>query len=116
MNIEPAQPITATSRHPDRQGDHMLDCPDKAMTAINTTQLANVAELLRPARQVPASRRRHRRPSGRLPARQPDATTPNPQTRPGYNANPLIDQVSFTAHTLRAHRQQPLARVSAGHR
>ncbi len=25
-----------------------------------------------------------------------------------YNANLLIDQVSFTAHSLRAHRRKPL--------
>lgn len=31
-----------------------------------------------------------------------------PRNRAGYDANLLIDQVSFTAHALRAHRQQPL--------
>ncbi|WP_204079748.1 hypothetical protein [Mycobacterium riyadhense] len=33
---------------------------------------------------------------------------PQPPDWAGYNANLLIDQVSFTAHSLRAHRRKPL--------
>jgi hypothetical protein len=38
----------------------------------------------------------------------PDVTSPNSPDWTGYNANLLIDQVSFTAHSLRAHRRKPL--------
>lgn len=33
---------------------------------------------------------------------------PQPPHWAGYNANLLIDQVSFTAHALRANRREPL--------
>jgi hypothetical protein len=32
---------------------------------------------------------------------------PQPQERAGYDANLVIDLVSFTAHALRVHRQGP---------
>ena len=38
----------------------------------------------------------------------PDADHPQPPDWAGYDANLLIDQISFTAHSLRAHRREPL--------
>ena len=107
MNIQPAQPIPGNGQHPDQQGQHpdqqgyhMLDCPDQAMTAINTAQLADIAELLdlldgflRRADGIADRLADYLRATGR--------DHPQPPHWAGYNANLLIDQVSFTAHAPR---------------
>jgi hypothetical protein len=98
MNTHPAQPITNNGQQPD---------PRQATMPINAAQLARVAELLdildgflrrgdgiadRLADYLHATGRDH----------------PQPPNWAGYNANLLIDQVSFTAHSLRARRREPL--------
>ena len=100
MNIQPAQPTPGNGQHPDQQGDDMLDCPDQAMTAINTAQLADIAELpdlldgfLRRADGIADNLANYLHATGR--------DHPQPPHWAGYNANLLIDQVSFTAHALR---------------
>lgn len=110
MNHQPAQAIPHDIHEPDhhsRCGCHYLaDCPENDTTPINTHQLANIAELLalldgflrhtdtiadHLAQYLHATRRNHQPPNG---AR--------------YDANLLIDQISFTAHSLRAHQREPL--------
>ena len=98
MNTQPAQPIQGNGQQPD---------PSHATVGINATQLAHIAELLdildgflrradgivdRLADYLHATGRDH----------------PQPPNWAGYNANLLIDQVSFAAHSLRAHRREPL--------
>jgi hypothetical protein len=107
MNTPPAQPIPGNGQHPDQQCYHMLDCPDQAITAINAAQLADIAELLD---LLDGFLRRADSIADRL-ADYPHATGrdhPQPPHWAGYNANLLIDQVSFTAHALRANRREPL--------
>ena len=98
MNTHPAQPIPSNGWQPH---------PDRAAIPISAAQLAHIAELLdildgflrcgddianRLAHYLHATGRGH----------------PQPPDWAGYTANLLIDQVSFTAHTLRAHRRKPL--------
>lgn len=110
MNHQPAQKSSRDIDEPDhhsRCGCHyLLDCPENDTTPINTHQLANIAELLalidgflrhtdttadHLAQYLHTTRRNHQPPNG---AR--------------YDANLLIDQISFTAHSLRAHQRKPL--------
>ena len=98
MNNTPAQPISLNGR--------------QATTPISTTQLADIAKLLdildgflrcgddianRLADYLHATGRDH----------------PQPPDWAGYTANLLIDQVSFTAHSLRVHRHKPLQQTPA---
>ena len=109
MNIQPAQPIPGNGQQPDQQSlcrcHDMHDCPDQATTLINTAQLARVAELLdvldgflRHADGIAHRLADYLHTTGHHP----------PRTGAGYDANLLIDQVSFTAHALRIHRHKPL--------
>ena len=107
MNTQPAQPIPGNGQHPDQQCYDKLDCPDQAMTAINAAQLADIAELidlldgfLRRADGIADRLADYLRATGR--------DHPQPPHWAGYNANLLIDQVSFTAHALRTNRREPL--------
>ena len=111
MNTRPAQPIPGNGQHPDQQSQclchDMLDCPDHAMTAIKAGQLADIAELLdildgflRHADDIADRLADHLHATGR--------DHPQPPHGACYTANLLIDQISFTAHALRAHRREPL--------
>jgi hypothetical protein len=98
MNTQPAQPIPGNGQQP---------APDHATIPINATQLAHIAELLdildgflRHADGIAERLADYLHATGRDQAQPP--------TWAGYNANLLIDQVSFTAHSLRAHRREPL--------
>ena len=98
MNTQPAQPITNNGQQPD---------PDHATMPINTAQLAHIAELLdildgflRCGDGIADCLADYLHVSGR--------DQPQPPDWAGYNANLLIDLVSFTAHSLRAHRREPL--------
>jgi hypothetical protein len=85
----------------------MLDHPDQAMTAINANHIARIAELLD---VLDGFLRRSDGIADRLAdyLRATGRDHPQPPHRASYDANLLIDQVNFTAHALRAHRQQPL--------
>jgi hypothetical protein len=110
MNIQPAHQVPANIA----QSDQSLclchdtpDSPEQTTVEINANQLARIAELLdvldgflRHANTVGDHLADYLRTTGR--------DHPQPPHRASYNANLLIDQVSFTAHALRAHRQQPL--------
>lgn len=98
MNIPPAQQIPGNGQHPD---------PGLATLSINAAQLAHIAELLdildgflRHGDGIADHLADYLHTTGR--------DQPQPPHWAGYNANLLIDQVSFTAHALRAYRQQPL--------
>ena len=99
MNTKPAQPITSRHQEPDqhsRCGYHyMLDCPEKATTPITTNQLAHIAELL----ALLDGFLRHTDGIADHLAHYLHVTRRDPD-RAGYDANLLIDQVSFTAHAL----------------
>lgn len=93
MNAQPAQPLSPNSQ--------------QATTPINTAQLADIAELLgmldgflRYTDCIADHLANYLHTTGR--------DHPQPSNWAGYNANLLIDQVSFTAHSLRAHRRKPL--------
>jgi hypothetical protein len=93
MNTQPAQPISRNGR--------------QATTPINTNQLADIAELLdildgflRHAHDIANRLADYLHTTGRDHPQLPDGAS--------YNANLLIDQVSFTAHALRVHRREPL--------
>jgi hypothetical protein len=116
MNTQPAQQVSADMQ-PDRQlclCHDILDCPDQATIEINAAQLARIADLfdildgfLRHGDGVAYRLADYLHATGR--------DRPQPPDWAGYDANLLIDQVSFTAHALRANRPTT-ARVSAGHR
>lgn len=83
------------------------DCPEQAIIEINANQLARIAELLnvldgflRSDNGVADRLADYLRVTGR--------DHPQPPHWARYDTNLLIDQVSFTAHALRAHRQEPL--------
>jgi hypothetical protein len=93
MNTQPVQPISHNGQ--------------QATTAINTAQLDRIAELLdildgflRHADGVADRLAEYLHATGR--------DQPRPRDWAGYNANLLIDQVSFNAHSLRAHRRESL--------
>lgn len=93
MNDQPAQPISHNGQ--------------QATTTINTAQLADIAELLdildgflRNADDIADRLTDYLHTTGRDQPQLPDGAS--------YNANLLIDQLSFTAHALRAHRREPL--------
>ena len=110
MNIQPDQQVPADSPQSDQQSlclcHDMPNCPQQTTVEINANQLARIAELLdlldgflrhagiadHLADYLHATRRNH----------------PQPPHQASYNANLLIDQVSFTAHTLRANHREPL--------
>jgi len=96
MNTRPAQPIPGNGQH-----------PDLATIPINVEQLADIAELLdildgflRHTDGIADHLADYLHTTGRDQAQPPNWA--------GYNANLLIDQVDFTAHSLRAHRRKPL--------
>lgn len=99
MNIEPAQQVPVDD--PDRPAcrcHDLPDCPEQATVEINAAELAHVAELLD---LIDGFLRSGNGIADRLTdylqttARDPRTTAP-----PGakYNANLVIDLVSFTAH------------------
>ena len=106
MNIQPAQPIPGKNQYgqqPLCACQHRSDCPDQTTTPINTAQLARIAELL----NMLDGFLRH---ADGIADHLADylQTTAGASHRARYDANLLIDQVSFTAHALRVHRQEPL--------
>jgi hypothetical protein len=115
MNIQPAQ--QAPTNTPQSYQSLCLchdtpDHPEQATVKINANQLAPSAELL----DVLDRFLRHANTTvgGHL-ADYLHATGYRPRDRAAHHANLLIDQVSLTAHTLRA--QPPTtAKVSASHR
>lgn len=117
MNIQPAQQVPTDIPQSDQSPclcHDTLDCPEQATVEISANQLARIAELL----DVLDGFLRHGNTVGDHLADYLRATGrghPQPPHGASYNANLLIDQVSFTAHALRAHRPTT-ARVSAGHR
>jgi hypothetical protein len=93
MNYQPAQPISHNGQ--------------QATTTINTAQLADIAELLdildeflRNADDIADRLADYLHTTGRDQPQLSDGAS--------YNANLLIDQVSFNAHALRVHRREPL--------
>jgi hypothetical protein len=108
MNTQPVQHVSANRPKPDQQPvclcHHMLDCPDQATVEINATQLTRVAELLD---VLDGFLRSDNGVADHL-ADHLHAARHNHPHRTDYDASLLIDQVSFTAHALRAHRQEPL--------
>jgi hypothetical protein len=85
----------------------MLDCPQQATVEININKLADIAELLdlldgflRRADGIADRLADYLHATGR--------DHPQPPHWTGYTANLLIDQISFTAHALRANRRKPL--------
>ena len=110
MTIQPAQQIPADSPQSDQAlclCHDLLDCPEQATVEINANQLADIAELLdlldgflRRADGIADRLADYLHAIGR--------DHPQPPHWTGYNANLLIDQVSFTAHALRANRREPL--------
>jgi hypothetical protein len=117
MNAQPAQQVPVNIPQSDQSlclWHDTPDCPEQATAEINANQLARIAELL----DVLDGFLRHTNTIGDHLADYLHATgrdNPQPPHCAGYNANLPIDQVSITAHTIRAHRQQR-ARVSAGYR
>lgn len=98
MNNQPTQPIPNGSQQPD---------PNRTTIPISSAQLSDIAELLdildgflRRADGIANRLADYLHATGRGHPQPPDGTS--------YNANLLIDQVSFTAHNLRAHRRKPL--------
>ena len=96
MKTQPDQPIPGNGQQPD---------PDQVTIPINTNQLAHLAELLdildgflRHAGGIAYQLADYLHATGRDHPQHPDR----------YDANLLIDQVSFTAHSMRAHRREPL--------
>jgi hypothetical protein len=84
------------------------NCPQRATVEINANQLERIAELLD---VLDGFLRDTNLPISDHLADYLRATghdRPQPPHWASYDANLLIDQVSFTAHPLRAHRQQPL--------
>jgi hypothetical protein len=114
MNIQPAHQVSADMR-PDQQPvclcHDMLNCPDQATVEINANQLARIAELLD---MLDGFLRRADGVADRL-SDYLHATRHNHPHRSGYDANLLIDQISFTA-PLPPRPPPTTARVSAGHR
>jgi hypothetical protein len=111
MNTSPAQQVPAESQQPNQQPPCLChdtpDCPEQATVEINANQLAHIAELLdlldgflRHGNTVGDHLADYLRDTGR--------DHPQPPHWASYDANLLIDQVSFTAHNLRAHRREPL--------
>lgn len=96
MNTQPAQTITGNGQQPD---------PDHAAIPINTAQLAHIAELLD---ILDGFLRRGDGIADHLADFLHTTGRDHPQHSDRYDANLLIDQVSFTAHSLRAHRHKPL--------
>ena len=93
MNDQPAQPISRNRQ--------------QTITTINTTQLADIAELLdildeflRHADDIADRLADYLNTTGHDQPQLPDGAS--------YNANLLIDQLSFTAHSLRTHRRERL--------
>lgn len=117
MTSEDTAPIHAGTPHPmprSQRGDHMNTSP--AQTTVDTVDLAGIAELLavideflrsgngvadRLVDYLAAVRDGRAHPPGGLRC---DADYLRGQAR--YDANLLIDEVSFAAHALRAHRAQ----------
>lgn len=101
MNIQPAQQISEAMR-PEQQPTCLchdtLDCPDQATVEINANQLAHITELF----DMLDGFLRHANGIADHLADYLHATRHNHPHRTGYDANLLIDQVSFTAHALRA--------------
>jgi hypothetical protein len=90
MNTQPAQPIPGKGQQPDS---------DQATISINAAQLARIAELL----DILDGFLRHADGVANRLADYLHATgrdRPQPPDWAGYDANLLIDQVSFTAHAL----------------
>jgi hypothetical protein len=118
MNTQPAQQIPAESPQSYQQAPCLCHdtpgFPEQTTIEINANQLARIAELL----DVLDGFLRHGNAVGDHLADHLHATGgdhPQPPHRAGYNANLLIDQVSFTAP--RPPRPPPTtAKVSAGHR
>jgi hypothetical protein len=93
-----AQPISTNGHQPNL---------DRTALPINAAQLCDIAELL----NILDGFLRHgddiaNRLTDYLHATGYDR--PQPPDGTSYNANLLIDQLSFTAHNLRAHRRKPL--------
>lgn len=110
MNTPPAQQISVDIQ-PNKQPlclcHDMLDCPGQVTVKINAAQLARIAELL----EMLDGFLRHTDGIAHHLADYLHATGrdhPQPPHWTAYNANLLIDQISFTAHALRANHQQPL--------
>jgi hypothetical protein len=87
MNTQPGQSISHNGR--------------QATTAINTAQLADIAELL----DILDGFLRH---ADDIADRLAGRDRPQPPDGASYSANLLIDQVSFNAHSLHVHRREPL--------
>jgi hypothetical protein len=108
MNNDPAQQDSATTARADQQPaclcHDMLDCPDQATVAINANQLARIAELLV---LLDGFLRSDNGIADRLADHLHLARGHHPH-HSGYDANLLIDQVSFTAHNLATHLPNPL--------
>ena len=98
MNTQPAQPIPGNGQGPDT---------NYTAIPIDAVQLAHIAELLnildgflRQADGVADQLVNYLLATGRDHPQPPDWT--------GYNANLLLDQVSFTAHSLRSQPRERL--------
>lgn len=107
MKNRPAHPVPTnrpSAGQPVAFVDHGIpDCPDRTTVELSTAELARVAELfdlidgfLRCGNGVTDRLTDYLHTSGR--------DHPRPQDQTSYDANLVIDLVSFTAHSLRGWR------------
>lgn len=107
MNNQPAQHDSSNTRRTDQQPclcHDMPDCPDQATVEINANQLARIAELFD---VLDGFLRSDNDITDRLADHLHLARGHHPH-HSRYDANLLIDQVSFTAHNLATHLPNPL--------
>lgn len=108
MKTPPAQPVSANTLQPNPELWQLchdgLGCREETTVEIDAAQLARIAELLdlldgflRSGNGVADRLADYLHITG--------GDRPQPHERAGYDANLVIDLVSFTAHALRVHPQ-----------
>ena len=108
MNTQPAQQVSGNIGNPTSQR--------VCATTCSTAPTRPPSRSTPPSSRTSPSSSTHSTGSCAAPTASPAVwpityTPPDTTTHTGvasYDANLLIDQVSFTAHALRAYRQQPL--------
>jgi hypothetical protein len=111
MNTKPAQHIPADSRQSDQSlclCHDMHDCPEQTNRRDQRQPARAHRRTPRPARRVPTPQHHQSATIWPTTSAPPGRDHPQPPHWDSYDANLLIDEVSFTAHALRTHRQEPL--------